>query len=80
MSDAELYAGASGIKLSDFQRGYIKALYDFEVPVKKYCAAHENRAKKSILYDQKENMMAKSEVTIDLEKFLKYFHCRLTYL
>ncbi len=34
MSDAELYAGGSGTKFSDFQRGYMKALYDSEVPVK----------------------------------------------
>ncbi len=34
MSDAELYAGSSGTNLSDFQRGYMKALYDSEVNVK----------------------------------------------
>ncbi len=34
MSDAELYAGAFGTKLSDFQRGYMKALYDSEESVK----------------------------------------------
>ncbi len=34
MSDAELYAGGSDTKLSDFQRGYMKALYDSEVPVR----------------------------------------------
>ncbi len=34
MSDAELYTGASYTKLSGFQTGYMKALYDSEVPVK----------------------------------------------
>ncbi len=34
MSDTELYDGSSDTKLSDFQRGYMKALYDSEVPVK----------------------------------------------
>ncbi len=34
MSDAELYAGSSGTKLSDLQRGYMKALYNSEKPVK----------------------------------------------
>ncbi len=34
MSDAELFAGSSGTKLSDFQRWYMKALYDSEEPVK----------------------------------------------
>ncbi len=36
MSDAELYAGASGTKPSDFQRGYMKALNDLIEYVKKY--------------------------------------------
>jgi transposase-like protein len=34
MSDAELYACRSGTKLFDFKRGYMKTLYDSEVPVK----------------------------------------------
>ncbi len=34
MSEADLYAVSSDTKLSDFQRGYMKALYDSEVPVK----------------------------------------------
>jgi transposase-like protein len=34
MNDAELYAGGSGTKLFDFKRGYMKTLYDSEVPVK----------------------------------------------
>ncbi len=34
MSDAELYAGGSGTKLFDFQRRYMKTLYDSQVPVK----------------------------------------------
>ncbi len=34
MSDAELYSGGSGTKLSDFQRRYMKTLYDSEKPVK----------------------------------------------
>ncbi len=33
MSDSQLYAAAFSTKLSDFQRGYIKALYDSEEPV-----------------------------------------------
>ncbi len=34
MSDAELYAGESGTKFFDFQRGYMNNLQDFEVSVK----------------------------------------------
>ncbi len=33
MSDAELYAGSSGAMFTEFQKGYMKALYDSEVPV-----------------------------------------------
>ncbi len=34
MSDAQLYAGATGTKLLHFQKGYMKALYALEEPVK----------------------------------------------
>ncbi len=49
MSDAELYASSSGINLSDFQRGYMKALYDSEVPLKNI--AQRMRIHHTTVYD-----------------------------